>query len=64
MTVKNQKVCKASQLGRKIEFWSKIEKISRKINNHAKKKIDTYTTNQNTLLNEVRLEINKPISTV
>ena len=58
MTVKNQKVCKASQIGKKIECWSKIEKISRKVNNHAKKKIDTYTTNQNALLNEVKLEIN------
>lgn len=60
MTVKNQKLCKASKIGRKIEIWSAIESLSRKVNDHANQKIYKYTGKQDALLNEIEFGTNKP----
>lgn len=58
MAVKNQKVYEASKLGRKIDFWRWVENYAKRVYDHSRKKIEEYSTSQDTLLNEIKLEIN------
>lgn len=50
MSEKNKKICKASWLAVKIEFWCWVEKRSKKLNDHAQKQIRVHNTSQNALL--------------
>lgn len=53
MTTKNKKLSEAARVGRKMEVWMFIERLSKKVNRVSTVKILKYTAEQEVLLGEI-----------
>lgn len=53
MNDKNTKLTVAARLGRKIDFWAWVERVSMKIDRLAKRKLTDYRISQDEILVEI-----------
>ena len=53
MTSKNKKLTKAAWLGMLIEFWSFVDRVSKKTNNAATRRLSNHTRRQDALLADI-----------
>lgn len=64
MNDKNTKLTAAARLGRKINFWRRIERWATKLDCFAVRKLEGYTQDQDELLVEILNDERKEAKTV